>query len=103
MVGEPYGEQRRARRSAEARGTRARGGWLREDFADRTRARTATLNQLLLASVVFALGALVAVGPFPGDPVLFFSGVVIIIVLTGATLVVPWNRIPYGWVAVVPA
>ncbi|MCW3494361.1 ATP-binding protein [Microbacterium sp. SSM24] len=77
--------------------------WLRDDVADRTRARTATLNQLLLASVVFALGALVAIGSFPGDPVLFFGGVVIVIVLTGATLVVPWNRLSYGWVALVPA
>ncbi|MGL4256671.1 MAG: hypothetical protein ACRCSL_10075, partial [Microbacterium sp.] len=97
MVGAPNGEQRRARRPSEARTARPRAGWLRQDFADRTRGRTATLNQLLLASVVFALGALVAVGPFPGDPVLFFAGVVIIIVLTGATLVVPWNRLPYGW------
>ncbi|KRB38177.1 hypothetical protein ASD93_06665 [Microbacterium sp. Root180] len=76
---------------------------MRDDVADRTRARTATLNQLLLASVVFALGALVAVGSFPGDPVLFFGGVVIVVVLTGATLVVPWNRLSYGWVAIVPA
>ena len=28
---------------------------------------------------------------------------VIVFVLTGATLVIPWNRIGYGWVAVVPA
>ena len=32
--------------------------------------------------------------------VLFFTGVVMIFVLTGATLVIPWNRIAYGWVAV---
>ncbi|WP_082569209.1 sensor histidine kinase [Microbacterium sp. Root180] len=103
MVGAPNGGQRRARRPPEARSTRARATWLRDDVADRTRARTATLNQLLLASVVFALGALVAVGSFPGDPVLFFGGVVIVVVLTGATLVVPWNRLSYGWVAIVPA
>ncbi|GAB2838554.1 sensor histidine kinase [Microbacterium insulae] len=103
MVGAPHGEQRRARRPPEARGGRARATWLRDDFADRTRGRTATLNQLLLASVVFALGTLVAVGPFPGDAVLFFVGVVVIVVVTGATLVVPWNRLAYGWVAVVPA
>ena len=29
------------------RSTRPRTGWLREDFVDRTRARAATLNQLL--------------------------------------------------------
>ena len=82
---------------------RQRAGWLREDFSDRTRARAATLNQLLLGSVVFVLGILIAIGPFPGDVVLFFTGVVMIFVLTGATLVIPWNRIAYGWVAVVPA
>jgi signal transduction histidine kinase len=82
---------------------RQRTGWLREDFADRTRARAATLNQLLLGSVVFVLGILIAVGPFTGDVVMFFTGVVIIFVLTGATLVIPWNRVAFGWVAVVPA
>lgn len=102
MVG-AVNERRRAPRAPGARSARARAAWLREDFADRTRARTATLNQLLLASVVFVLGALVAVGPFGGDQVLFFAGVVIIIVVTGATLVIPWNRLPFGWVAVVPA
>ena len=82
---------------------RQRTGWLREDFADRTRARTATLNQLLLGSVVFVLGILIAIGPFTGDVVMFFTGVVIIFVVTGATLVIPWNRVAFGWVAVVPA
>jgi signal transduction histidine kinase len=82
---------------------RARTGWLREDFVDRTRARVATLNQLLLGSVVFVLGILIAIGPFTGDVVLFFTGVVVIFVLTGATLVIPWNRVAFGWVAVVPA
>src|SRR5918994_714956 len=89
--------------TAGGRQGRARATWLREDFADRTRDRTATLNQLLLASVVFALGVLVALGPFGGDAMLFFAGVVIILVVTGATLVIPWNRIRFGWVAVVPA
>ena len=36
---------------------RQRAGWLREDFSDRTRARAATLNQLLLGSVVFVLAS----------------------------------------------
>lgn len=72
-------------------------------IADRTRDRTATLNQLLLASVVFVLGVLVALGPFDGDLGLFFLGVVCILGVTAATLVVPWNGLSYGWVAVVPA
>lgn len=89
--------------AAVLRSARARTGWLREDFADRTRARAATLNQLLLGSVVFVLGILIAIGPFTGDIVLFFTGVVLIFVLTGATLVIPWNRVAFGWVALVPA
>ncbi len=89
--------------AAGSRSARARTGWLREDFADRTRARAATLNQLLLGSVVFVLGILVAIGPFTGDIVLFFMGVVLIFVLTGATLVIPWNRVAFEWVALVPA
>ncbi|WP_109209315.1 MULTISPECIES: PAS domain-containing sensor histidine kinase [Microbacterium] len=71
--------------------------------ADRTRDRTAMLNQLLLAAVVFVLGVLVAVGPFGGESVLFFIGVVVVVAVTAATLVVPWNSLPFGWVAVVPA
>lgn len=96
-------ERRSATREPGTRAKRARAAWLRADFADQTRERTATLNQLLLASVVFALGVLVAVGPFPADPVLFFTGVVIVMIVTGATLVIPWNRMRFGWVAVVPA
>lgn len=61
------------------------------------------LNQLLLTAVVFVLGVLVAIGPFGGEQLLFFLGVVLVVAVTAATLVVPWGRLPYGWVAVVPA
>ncbi|MDY0909928.1 sensor histidine kinase [Microbacterium sp. CFBP9034] len=100
MVGDSQDDPRHhARGSSE----RARAAWLRGDFVDRTRERTATLNQLLLASVVFVLGVLVAIGPFTGNAAVFFMGVVIVVIVTGATFVIPWNRLPYGWVAVVPA
>ncbi len=89
--------------AATGRFARSRAGWLREDYADRTRARAATLNQLLLGSVVFVLGILIAVGPFTADVVMLFTGVVLVFVATGATLVIPWNRIAFGWVALVPA
>ncbi|WP_341999852.1 PAS domain-containing sensor histidine kinase [Microbacterium sp. LWH7-1.2] len=82
---------------------RSRTGGTAPDGADHTRGRTATLNQLLLAAVVFVLGVLVAIGPFGGEPVLFFLGVVVVVAVTAVTLVVPWSRLPYGWVAVVPA
>lgn len=103
MGHETEGDGAGAERHSSPRASRARATWLREDYVDRTRDRTATLNQLLLGSVVFVLGVLVAVGEFPGDPVLFFAGVVIVVLLTGATFVIPWNRLSYGWVAVVPA
>ncbi|GAA1949646.1 sensor histidine kinase [Microbacterium deminutum] len=86
-----------------SRTSRGRSAWPRSDFVDRTRDRAATLNQLLLGSVVFVLAVLIALGPFDGDVSLFFSGVVITFVVTGATFVIPWNRIAGGWVAVVPA
>ena len=82
---------------------RPRAGVTAPEGDDPTRGRTATLNQLLLAAVVFVLGVLVAVGPFGGEPLLFFLGVVIVVAVTAATLAVPWNRLPYGWVAIVPA
>jgi signal transduction histidine kinase len=76
---------------------------LRAAFVDRTRERSAALNQLLLGTVVFVLGLLIAFGPFPGDAALFFSGVVVVFVITAATLVIPWNRLAFGWLALVPA
>ncbi|KQP71107.1 MULTISPECIES: cell wall metabolism sensor histidine kinase WalK [unclassified Microbacterium] len=81
----------------------SRTGGTAPEGADRTRGRTAMLNQLLLTAVVFVLGVLVAIGPFGGEPVLFFLGVVLVVAVTAATLVVPWGRLRYGWVAVVPA
>jgi signal transduction histidine kinase len=82
---------------------RPRPGVTAPEAADRTRGRTATLNQLLLAAVVFVIGVFVAIGPFAGDPQLFFLGVVIVVVVAAATVVIPWGRISYGWVALVPA
>jgi signal transduction histidine kinase len=87
----------------EVRSTRARGAWLRSEAIDRTRERTAMLYQLLLASVVFVIAVLIALGPFGGESALFFTGVVLVVVVTGATIVIPWNRMSFGWVAVVPA
>lgn len=84
------------------RTSRVRTAWLNSDIIDRTRERTASLNQLLLGTVVLVLAVLMSLGEFSGDPALFFTGVVIVFVLTGATFVIPWNRIPFGWVAVVP-
>ncbi|WP_214466841.1 sensor histidine kinase [Microbacterium flavescens] len=96
-------EGHRAPQHHSAAAGRARTTWLRADFADRTADRTATLNQLLLSSVVLVLAVMIAFEPPEVDLALFFLGVVIVFVVTGATLVVPWNRLPFGWVAVIPA
>jgi signal transduction histidine kinase len=69
---------------------------------DRTRDRTALLNQLMLAGVVLILTLFVASGPFPGDLGLFFLGVLAVFIVTALTIVVPWNSLPLGWMAVVP-
>lgn len=81
----------------------SRSGRSRAPVVDRTRGRTATLNQLLLGSVVFALGLVIVVRPtFDGDMALLFVGVVLVFVLTGATFLIPWNRLPLGWLATIP-
>ncbi|MEZ3160064.1 ATP-binding protein [Microbacterium sp. BWT-B31] len=94
---DPGGQPLRAARCA----GRARAAGARA--SDHTRARAALLNQLLLASVVFLLAVMVALGPFLGDVTVFFFGAVAILVLTAATFVIPWNRLAPGWVAAVPA
>ena len=88
--------------AARGRAPGVRSTWLREDFGDRTRERATILNQLLLGSVVFVLGVVISIGPFTGDLALFFIGVILVFVLSGATFVVPWNRLPFWWVAAVP-
>ena len=70
--------------------------------ADLTRERAAALNQLLLAAVVLVLCAMVGAIDFPGDLGLFFAGALLVFVASAAALLVPWNRMAPGWVAVIP-
>ena len=70
--------------------------------ADLTRERTAALNQLLLAAVVLVLCVMVGTISFPGDLGLFFAGALTVFIASGAALLVPWNRMAPGWVAVIP-
>jgi signal transduction histidine kinase len=72
-------------------------------FTDQTRARTASLNQLLLGSVVLVISLLVIVQAHGEDLELYLMGVVLIFLLTGVTVVVPWNRVSPGLLAIVPA
>ncbi|MCK3769095.1 HAMP domain-containing histidine kinase [Microbacterium aerolatum] len=70
--------------------------------ADRTRERTVVLNQLLLG-VVALLAAVVA---FSMDAIvvveMLLSGLLLVAVVTGVALAVPWNRIHALWSALLP-
>jgi signal transduction histidine kinase len=74
-----------------------------QPLPDRTRSRAAVLNQALLTSVVLVLSVMVALGNFPGDGPLFFAGVLAVFAGLAAALVIPWDRLPYGFAAIVPA
>ncbi|MFG6493498.1 sensor histidine kinase [Microbacterium sp. P03] len=73
-----------------------------EAVLDRTRERTASLNQLLFGAAVVVMSILVATTPFPGDAALFYAAVVLVFLITGATIVIPWNRLPLPLLAAVP-
>ncbi len=69
---------------------------------DRTRQRTVTLNQLLLG-VVALMSALIAFAMEAITAVSFLlGGLLLITVLTGAAIAVPWNRIHPLWSALLP-
>src|SRR4051812_30304833 len=72
-------------------------------LTDHTIERTAALNQLLLGLVVLCFAPPVIVGAYDGNDAMFFMGVVVIFVVTAITLTVPWNRVPLGLLALVPA
>jgi signal transduction histidine kinase len=61
------------------------------------------LNQALLATVVLVLSVLVAIETFPGDAPLFFAGALVVFAGLAAALILPWDRLPYGLTAIVPA
>jgi len=70
--------------------------------ADRTRERTVVLNQLLLgvvsllsALIAFSMGAIAVVEALIG-------GMLLVAVITGVALAVPWNRIHALWSALLP-
>ncbi|MCR2827553.1 sensor histidine kinase [Microbacterium sp. zg.Y909] len=90
-------DRQREQPEASSRGAR---GWPRA--ADHTLARTAALNQLLLAAVVSVLAFLKFGTGFTGDAALFFSGVLLVVALTAVAIVVPWARVPLWWTALIP-
>ena len=82
------------------------GGGIRlirfEGGHDRTFERVGALNQLLLAFVVLVTTMLTVFSPRSNDAGLFFIGIVMVFLATGAAVVVPWNRIAAIWLALVP-
>ena len=70
---------------------------------DRTRERATAVNQLLFAAASLVAGSLIIVLGELRQGELFFSGVLLVFALTIAALVIPWNRTPACWVAVIPA
>jgi len=70
---------------------------------DRTRDRAALLNQLMLAGVVLVAAFLAFTPGFAGDLALLFAGAAIVLLLTGAVLLVPWHRLSRPWLLIVPA
>ncbi|UYK38859.1 sensor histidine kinase [Microbacterium terricola] len=76
--------------------------WVDLVFGDTDRARGAMLNQLVIAAVVLVLALVVlGSGAHLVAPV-FFTGVVLIFLLTAASIMVPWNSVAPLWVAVLP-
>jgi two-component system, OmpR family, phosphate regulon sensor histidine kinase PhoR len=79
--------------------TTARAGGARPD---RTRERATAVNQLLFAAACLVAGSLVIVVGEIADGGMLFGGVLLVFALTIIALVVPWNRLPSGFVALVP-
>lgn len=67
-----------------------------------SRGRVAVLNQLLLCAIVLILAAVVALAGTGVDRGMFLVGTMAIFAGGAAVLVVPWARIPLGWVLLVP-
>lgn len=69
---------------------------------DSTRERVVLLNQLLLAAIVlFASGVAITLAEVR-SLVPLVSGVAIVFAVTGAAVVIPWNRVPHGISIILP-
>ena len=69
---------------------------------DRTRGRTAALNQLLLCAVVIVIAVLGFMAGFSGNGSLFFLGILVIFIATAAAIALPWDRMPEYASAAIP-
>ncbi|MFT4212838.1 MAG: ATP-binding protein [Microbacterium sp.] len=82
---------------------------LRAELADpprshteRSRSRSAMLNQLLLCAIVLVVAAMVVALGSPDGAGLFLVGMLVVFVGGAVTLVVPWQAIARGWMLLVP-
>lgn len=66
------------------------------------RSRSAALNQLLLCAVVLVISALSLLIGSHADGVLFLTGVLLVFGGAAAALLVPWSRVPQGWLVIIP-
>ncbi|UUT35221.1 hypothetical protein [Microbacterium elymi] len=69
---------------------------------DRSFERAAALNQLLLGLVVLVITVMLVASPAASGMPLFFAGIVLVFIATGAAVIVPWNRINAWWLTAVP-
>ncbi|GEK86844.1 two-component sensor histidine kinase [Microbacterium aerolatum] len=70
--------------------------------ADRTRERTVVLNQLLLGVVALLSATIAFAMEAVAVPELVLGGLLLVAVVTGIALAVPWNRIHAPWSALLP-
>jgi signal transduction histidine kinase len=71
-------------------------------YAARSRGRAAVLNQLLLCAIVLVVAALALANGDPSRRGMFLTGVLVILAGGALTLMIPWGRVPRGWVLLVP-
>ncbi len=70
--------------------------------AERSRGRSAVLNQFLLSALVLLVAAFALMSGEEERRGAFLAGTLVILAGAAATLLIPWNRIARGWVVLVP-
>ncbi|MGC5169719.1 sensor histidine kinase [Microbacterium sp. DT81.1] len=76
--------------------------WRTGPRGDRTLERSNALNQLLLGAVVLVAALLVLLTGPPADLGLLLAGLVLVFLISGLALAVPWNRLSPLWGALLP-
>ncbi len=76
--------------------------WVDAMLGEGDRARSAMLNQVIVAAVVLVIALVAVAVGLRGDEAVFFSAVAAVFVLTGIAIVVPWSAIPLMWLAFIP-